>query len=373
MTEAASAGPATGSPAMGGAASPAPPTVDGRNGRRNGRRGRRSTLHRRDPITGWLFAAPALLGLVVFLAIPIGLTLWVSFRDWTGLGSPFDSKSVGLDNYRELLTEPGLRRRDFAISLRNTFYYVIIVVPVQTFFALFLAFLVNQRFLRGKGGFRTLLYFPSVTSSIAITLIWLVLFAQSGIVNRILPFSDINWFDEPNGLIHNLFGVFGVDRAPGWAETEVFELSLWDWLSGPSVALLTIMLLAIWTTSGTMMLIFLGGLQNISREVEEAAAVDGATWGKRFRYVILPMLRPQIYLAVTLGVIGTWQVFDQVYASNLGGPQKTTLTPALLVYLQAFDNSQAGLAAATAVILFFVILLFTFLQRRVTGSSDQTT
>lgn len=354
-----------GEPVVGGAPPLAPPTAGPR------RRRRRSTLHRRDALTGWLFAAPALLGLVVFLAIPIILTVWVSFRDWTGLGSPFESESVGLDNYRELLTEPGIRRRDFAISLRNTFYYVLIVVPIQTFLAMFLAFLVNQRFLRGRGGFRTLLYFPSVTSSIAITLIWLVLFFPSGIVNRILPFDQINWFDEPNGLIHNLLGVFGVDQAPGWAETEIFELSLWQWLSGPSVAFFTIMLLSIWTTSGTMMLIFLGGLQNISREVEEAAAVDGATWWKRFRFVIFPMLRPQIYLAVTLGVIGTWQVFDQVYASNQGGPQKTTLTPAFLVYAQAFDNSQAGLAAATAVILFFVILLFTWIQRRITGRSDQ--
>ena len=351
------------SPAQGDAAPAASPEV--------GRRRRRSSLHRRDPITGWLFAAPAIIGLIVFLALPIALTVWVSFRDWTGLGSPFESESVGLGNYRELLTEPGLRRRDFAISLRNTFYYVIIVVPVQTFLAMFLAFLVNQRFLRGRGGFRTLLYFPSVTSSIAITLIWLVLFYPSGIVNRILPFDQINFFDEPNGMIHNLLGVFGVDSAPGWAEQQVFELSIWQWISGPSVAFFTIMLLSIWTTSGTMMLIFLGGLQNISREIEEAAAVDGAPWWKRFRYVIFPMLKPQVYLAVTLGVIGTWQVFDQVYASNQGGPQKTTLTPAYLVYSQAFDNSQAGLAAATAVILFFVILLFTFVQRRITGRSDE--
>jgi multiple sugar transport system permease protein len=248
---------------------------------------------------------------------------------------------------------------------------VIIVVPVQTFFALFLAFLVNQKFLKGRGTFRTLLYFPSVTSSIAITLIWLVLFSTSGLVNRLIPFVDnIAWFDEPNGLIHNFLGVLGVDQAPSWAETEIFELEIWDWISGPSVAMFAIMLMTIWTTSGTMMLIFLGGMQNISAEVEEAAAVDGATWWKRFRYVIIPMLRPQVYLAVTLGLIGTWQVFDQVYAANLGGPQKTTLTPALLVYLQAFDNSKAGLAAATAVILFFIILAFTFLQRRVTGISE---
>ena len=133
-------------------------------------------LHRSDSVTGWLFAAPAVIGLVVFLLVPMMLALWVSFHDWSGLGSPFDSTYSGLNNYRELLTEEGIRRQDFAISLRNTFYYVIIVVPVQTVLALVLAVLVNQRFLRGRGGFRTLLYFPSVTSAIAITLIWLVLF-----------------------------------------------------------------------------------------------------------------------------------------------------------------------------------------------------
>jgi multiple sugar transport system permease protein len=188
-----------------------------------------------------------------------------------------------------------------------------------------------------------------------------------------LPIDDINFFDEPNGMIHNLLGVFGVERPPGWAKHEVFELTLWQWLSGPSVAFFTIMLLAIWTTSGTMMLIFLGGLQNIPRDVEEAAVVDGATWWRRFRFVIFPMLRPQIYLTVTLGVIGTWQVFDQVYASNRGGPQKTTMTPAYLVYSQAFGNSKAGLAAATAMLLFLVIFGFTWVQRRVTGRSDRVT
>jgi multiple sugar transport system permease protein len=336
----------------------------------SGGRPRRRPLHRWDRVTGWLFATPAVVGLVVFLAVPIVLTLWVSFRDWSGLGSPFETSFIGLDNYRELLTEDGIRRQDFAVSLRNTFYYVLIVVPTQTILAMFLAFLVNQKFLRGRGGFRTLLYFPSVTSSIAITLIWLVLFRTSGLVNRILPIDDIDWFNEPNGLIHNVFGVFGVEREPSWLSAEVFELSLWEWLSGPSVAMFAIMLMTIWTTSGTMMLIFLGGLQNISPEIEEAAAIDGATWWSRFRHVVVPMLRPQIYLVVTLGVIGTWQVFDQVYAANLGGPQKTTLTPALLVYLQAFQNSKAGLAAATAVLLFFVIILFTWLQRRVTGTSE---
>ena len=156
------------------------------------------------------------------------------------------------------------------MSLRNTFYYMIIVVPAQTVLALFLAFLINQKFLRGRGGFRTLLYFPSVTSSIAITLIWIVLFAKSGIVNRLLPVADINWFNEPNGIIHNALGVFGVDRPPSFMQHKVFELTLWQWISGPSVALFAIMLLTIWTTSGGLMVMFLGGLQNVPTEVEES-------------------------------------------------------------------------------------------------------
>lgn len=351
----------------GGVAAAAPP----RGGRGPAGPRRRNTLHRSDRWMGWLFVAPAVVGLVLFVLFPIILTLWVSFTGWKGFGSPFDAEFTGLDNYRELLTEPGLRRRDFAMSLRNTFYYMIIVVPAQTVLALFLAFLINQKFLRGRGGFRTLLYFPSVTSSIAITLIWIVLFAKSGIVNRLLPVADINWFNEPNGIIHNALGVFGVDRPPSFMQHKVFELTLWQWISGPSVALFAIMLLTIWTTSGGLMVMFLGGLQNVPTEVEEAAAVDGATWFRRFRLVVVPMLKPQIYLVVTLGVIGTWQVFDQIYASNAGGPQKTTLTPAFLVYERTF-GSQAGLGAATAVLLFVVILFSTWVQRRITGKSGDT-
>ena len=189
MTLPTSALPPEATAALGGAAIAAPPRG----------KPRKRPLHRWDRVTGWLFAAPAVVGLVVFLAIPIVLTLWVSFRDWSGLGSPFETSFIGLDNYRELLTEDGIRRKDFAMSMRNTFYYVIIVVPAQTILAMFLAFLVNQKFLRGRGGFRTLLYFPSVTGSIAITLIWLVLFRTSGLVNRILPIDDITGSTSPTG------------------------------------------------------------------------------------------------------------------------------------------------------------------------------
>jgi multiple sugar transport system permease protein len=321
---------------------------------------------------GWLFTAPALIGLLVFVAVPIAATVWVSFRDWNGIVSPFDSQSVGFQNYRELLFEPGIRQTDFARAIRNNFYYVIGVVPIQTTLAFVIAVILNQAFLKGKGFFRTAYYFPSITSSIAVTLIFIFLFQVQGAVNAVLPFDNINWLNNPNGLIHNVLGMVGVDAPPGWADTtEFMGLSLWEWFAGPAVAMFAIMLLVTWTTTGTMMLIFLAGLQSISRSIEEASLVDGAGPAQRFFYITIPLMRPTIYFAVTLGLIGTWQVFDQIYATNFGGPQKTTVTPAFWIYFQSFSNSKAALGAAIAVILFFVIMLFTFIQRRIIKSTGE--
>jgi len=172
--------------------------------------------------------------------------------------------------------------------------------------------------------------------------------------------------------VHNIFGVFGVDSAPGWLNnTEIMSLSLWEWMSGPSVAMLGIMILATWTTIGTFMLIFLAALQNIPAAVEEAAEVDGATWFQRFRLITVPMMKPTIMFVVTLGLIGTWQVFDQIFAISFGGPQKTTMTPAFLTYFQTFQNGEASLGAAIAVVLFFIIMGFTLIQRLVMRDRDR--
>ncbi|HJU51524.1 MAG TPA: sugar ABC transporter permease [Acidimicrobiia bacterium] len=315
---------------------------------------------------GWLFSAPAVLGLIVFLLIPIIAAVWVSFRDWNGIAPIFDSDSVGLANYRELLTDDGVRRTDFAISLRNNLYYVLGVVPIQTIIAFVIAVILNQKFLKGKGFFRTAYYFPSITSSIAVTLIFVFLFQTNGAVNRVLPIQDIDWLDNARGVIHNFLGVFGVEEGPAFlTENEFMGLELWDWLAGPSVAMVAIMMLVTWTSVGTFMLIFLAGLQNISPSVEEAAVVDGANAFQRFFRITVPLMRPTIFFVVTLGLIGTWQVFDQVYAGTAGGPRKTTFTPAYLIYFQAFTNSKAGLAAAIAVILFAIIMFFTWVNRQV--------
>ena len=326
----------------------------------------------RQSVAGWLFVTPTLAVLGLFLVIPIVMALWVSFTDWNGRGSPFSSRVnlVGAQNYAALLTEPGLSRQDFMISLRNTFYYVLGVVPLQTVLALTLAVIVNQRFLKGRTFFRTAFYFPSVVSSVAISLVFLFLFTGTGAVNKFLSLFGIDgptWFSDPRGLIHlvgDWLGLWSGTNPPAALEnTQVMSLSLWEWISGPSVAMSAIMLQVIWTTAGTFMLMFIAGLQDLPTEVEEAAMVDGANKWQRFRAVTLPHLRPTILLVVTLGVIGTWQVFDQMYVMTQGGPAKTTLTPAYLSYTAAFNQNQWGEGAAMAFLLFVLIFVLTSVQR----------
>ncbi|MQA26319.1 MAG: ABC transporter permease subunit [Micromonosporaceae bacterium] len=357
---------------------PAPCTPARAHPLRPGRRPRRgrSRLAGRQGLAGWLFASPALLGLGVFLVAPILLALWVSFREWSGLAPLETSRPVGWDNYSDLLVESGVAQNDFAKSLRNNLYYVLGVVPAQTFLAFALAVLVNQKLLKGKTFFRTAFYFPSVTSSIAVAFIFIFIFSPTGLVNALLSALlpgtiSLVWLDESTGLIHLLLGGFGVDSAPTLLADHAFMgLSWWEWISGPSVALSAIMVLATWTTIGTFMLIFLAGLQNIPEEIDEAAELDGVTPRQRFFTITVPMMKPTLFLVLTLGVIGTWQVFDQVYAMTSGGPQKTTFTPAYLVYREGFHNAAMGRAAAIAFVLFVLIMAFTGVQRLLLRKED---
>ncbi|WP_051478996.1 sugar ABC transporter permease [Arthrobacter sp. H5] len=320
-------------------------------------------------LAGWLFIAPVVVILGLFLVIPVLMAAWVSLSDWTGRGSPLsgDVNFIGGSNYSAILGGEGLAARDFGTSIRNNFYYVLLVVPLQTALALFLAVMVNKQVLKGRGIFRTAFYFPSVTSSVAITVLWLFLFSATGVVNKVLSFFAVegpNWFQDPRGVIHIVLSVFGVSQAPEALQSPGFlGISGWEWLAGPSVAMSAFVLMAIFTTSGTFMLLFIAALQNISGEVQEAAMVDGASGWQRFWQVTLPMLRPTLFTVLTLGLIGTWQVFDQIYTGTQGGPGKTTLTPAYLSFNSAFNNQRWGEGAAIAFILFGIIVVLTLLQR----------
>jgi multiple sugar transport system permease protein len=333
------------------------------------RRSRRSGTRSGEAVAGWLFTAPVLVILGLFLAVPVAMAAWVSVSDWNGRGSPFspDVAFVGGENYAALVSGGGLTTRDFGTAIRNNLWYVVIVVPAQTSLALLLAVLVGRRAVRGRSFFRTAFYFPSVTSSVAITVVFLFLFGASGAVNKFLSYLRIdgpNWFNDPRGVLHILVGLFGVDDAPAALSGRgPLGVTWWEWLAGPSVAMSTLVGLAVFTTSGTFMLLFIAALQNIPAETEEAAMVDGAGPWQRFFRVTLPQLRPTLFTVITLGLIGTWQVFDQIYVGTQGGPAKTTVTPAYLSYTASFQSQRWGQGAAVAFILFAIIVVLTIAQR----------
>jgi multiple sugar transport system permease protein len=323
----------------------------------------------REGIAGWVFTAPMILVLGVFLFIPVLMALYVSLTSWNGNGSPFaggqNATFVGLQNYSALFTRDGLTRDNFMQSLGNNLWYVVFVVPLQTATSFFLALVVSNRFLKGKSFFRTAFYFPSVTSSIAISVVFLFLFQNSGAVNALLALVGIDgpaWFSDSRGLFHIAFGAFGVDN-PAWGSADILGRSVWEWVSGPSVAMCVVIGLAIWTTTGTFMLLFLAALQDLPVEVDEAAMLDGVGPWQKLRHITLPMIKPTLFLVITLGLIGTWQVFDQIYVMGKGAPAGTTLTPAYLSYQESFRSLKYGTGAAMAFVVFVIIVLLTWFQR----------
>jgi multiple sugar transport system permease protein len=338
----------------------------------------RAQQNREDAIAGLTFVAPAMLVLFMILILPLLMAFHFSFTNWSGtrpLDQPNAFEYVGLENYQRWVID-GRRVDDFYRSVRNTVYYVLGVVPIQTVTALLLAVIVNQRWLKGKGFYRTAFYFPSITSSIVVSFIFLFLFSAGGPINLLIKainpaYQPVAWTSNNDGILHLFLGTLGITKQNigAWAQTELFDIAIWDWLAGPSVALSTIMALAIWTTTGTLMVIYLSALQGISSQVYEAAEVDGATGWEQFRYITLPLLRPTTFFVITLGLIGTFQVFDQIYVLQNDQTARTTTSVAYLVYSTAFKGTSPNLAEASAIaiVLFLIIFVATLLQRRFVG------
>ncbi|MDX2139173.1 MAG: sugar ABC transporter permease [Chloroflexota bacterium] len=332
-----------------------------------------------EGLAGWVFMAPAALILLLFMILPLLVAGYFSLTDWNGrtpLTNPNAYEFVGTRNYQQLLLE-GRRVDDFYNALKNTVYYALGVVPTQTAIALVLAVIVNQKWMKFRGFFRTAYYFPSITSSIVVSMIFLFMFSNTGPINglfgAIFPnYTPVTWLANNDGLLHNFLGLFGVtaDSVPFLRDTEVARISLWEWLSGPSVSMFTIMILAIWTTIGTMMVIYLAALQNVPGQVYEAAFVDGATNWQAFRHITVPLLAPTTFFVITLGLIGTFQVFDQIYVLRNDTTRESTMSVAYLVYDFAFgslNEPRMDRATTTAITLFIIIFLATILQRRLTG------
>jgi multiple sugar transport system permease protein len=315
----------------------------------------RDPLAAEDAVAGWLFVLPALVIFGTFIFWPIIQIFWLSFHEWSVITpeKPF----VGLDNYAELL-----RNDDFHIALRNTLWFSLGVVPTQTALGLILAVLANRK-IRGKAFFRTAFYFPSISSSVVISIIFLWLYSQRGLINFFLqklgfPTPQPPWLSNPKGVIEMALGGVGIDNVS-------------PWLAGPSVALLSIMMMNIWTTMGTMMVVFLAGLQDIPGDVYEAAALDGATRRQQFFQITVPLLRPVVFFVLTLGFIGTFQVFDQIFVMTSGGPAKSTITLGYLIYMEGFGNFAMGYASAIAIVLFAMIMAIFLVQRRIVGREER--
>jgi multiple sugar transport system permease protein len=315
----------------------------------------RDPLAAEDAVAGWLFVLPALVIFGTFIFWPIIQIFWLSFHEWSVITpeKPF----VGLDNYAELL-----RNDDFHIALRNTLWFSLGVVPTQTALGLILAVLANRK-IRGKAFFRTAFYFPSISSSVVISIIFLWLYSQRGLINFFLqklgfPTPQPPWLSNPKGVIEMALGGVGIDNVS-------------PWLAGPSVALLSIMMMNIWTTMGTMMVVFLAGLQDIPGDVYEAAALDGATRRQQLFQITVPLLRPVVFFVLTLGFIGTFQVFDQIFVMTSGGPAKSTITLGYLIYMEGFGNFAMGYASAIAIVLFAMIMAIFLVQRRIVGREER--
>jgi len=279
----------------------------------------------REAAAGYSFMSPAIVVLGCFLLLPILYAVFLSFHKVKLLGG-ISYQFNGTANFERMAHDERLW-----IALRNTARYALIVVPSQTMLALVLASILNMK-LRFRNFFRVAYYLPTVTSSAVLVLIFM-------------------WIYNANGLLNYLLDKVG--------------LPTYNWLGDPSVALAGIMMMNIWSTAPLFMVIYLAALQDIPQSQYEAAEIDGANGWQKFWRITVPQLKPVTFYVVVMGIIGTFQLFDQsyIFSAGSGGPNNATLTMVLLIYQYAFKNLDMGYASALAFLLAVVIMLITVVQR----------
>lgn len=286
----------------------------------------------REERAGWLLASPWIVGFGLFMAFPIAMSLLLSLTRWNGVSTLGGAEFVGLDNYRELL----LHDRRMHTSLRVTAYYALLAVPLGQVVALGAALLLHAK-VPARGLFRAALYLPSVVAGVGAAVLWRWVFdGEDGLVNAALA---------------PLLAPFGL-APPQWFGADA------AWAGPPAFAIMSL-----WTVGGSM-LIYLAGLQGIPRDLEEAAAIDGAGWWRRLRHVTLPMLSPVILFNVIVAVIGSFQVFTQAFVMTGGEPGDLTRFFVLYLFNLGFESYEMGYASAMAWILLVAVLLLTVVLLR---------
>lgn len=279
-------------------------------------------LTRSNPV-GYLFTLPYVIFFGVFVAYPFGFAIWLTLHNWNIVRpeKPF----VGLANFERLFSD-----ELFWKALVNTGVFLVVHIPLQIAIALLLAVVLNQQ-IRFRGLFRVAYFLPYVTSGAIVSLVWLRLYADDGLLNQLLAQLNLN----PVG-----------------------------WLSDPRIAMPSIAIMATWKNVGYYLMIFLASLQGIPAQLYEEATLNGATAWQRFVHITFPMLNPAFILVVVLSTIGGFSLFVEPFVMTAGGPLDATLSLVLYLYQNAFQFLRMGYAAAIGVVLAIMIFLVTVVQRR---------
>lgn len=271
----------------------------------------------------WLFLAPTLFGLTFGTLGPVLAAIGISFTKWDVLTPPVFN---GLENYIQLVSDPTFKK-----SILNTIYYVLGTVPAATVLGLVLALLLNQQ-LRGITFYRTAYFLPVVSSTVAVALVW-------------------SWiYSKDFGLLNFMLRSIGIQPVA--------------WLTSTRYAMPALIMMGIWGLLGEGMIIFLAGLQGISKSYYEAAEVDGASnWGK-FLHITLPLITPSMFFYFIITMINAFQAFEQIYVMTRGGPSNATTTMVYYIYNNAFRNFRMGYASTQAIALFLIVMGMTLIYWR---------
>lgn len=269
-----------------------------------------------------IFLLPSLLGLLVLKIGAMLYSLYISFTDWNLFGNP---NFIGLQNYINILND-----KDFYLALKNTLYFIAGYLPIVMIVSLSIALLLNTK-LKGITVYRGIFFLPVITSWVAVSMIW------KGILN------------PKFGIINHILGTFGI-VGPAW-------------LQDPKYVMPAIIMTSVWKDAGFLAIIFLGGLQGITRDYYEAADVDGASRWKKFIKITLPLLSPTTFYILIITLINSFQIFDQVWIMTSGEPT-AGLVPVIVtqIYKSSFQFQQMGYATALSWILFAIIILVTIAQ-----------
>lgn len=279
---------------------------------------------------GYLYLLPAIIILICFTFYPLIRAFVMSFlEDYSLINNSYSG--IGLENYKDLFTD-----KVFIKALKNTFIYVIFVVPFSIGFSLLIATLLNSK-IKFLGLFQTLYFLPYVTSVIAIGIVW-------------------SWmFNSNYGLINYMLSWFGIEAIP--------------WLNDPKYALPSLIIFSVWKSMAFNILIFLAGLQTIPQDLYNAAKIDSTPKWRVFTKITVPGIMPMITYALIMGMIGAFKVYNEVFSLFKGkaGPANSAVTVVYYIYDQFYNNASYGIAAAAAVVLFVIILILTKVQMTLTG------